>query len=325
MWQQQKFIVQDHSHVGEVRRHCTAIARDIVFSETLRGKVSIVSTELATNIVKHAGSGEIIVTRAGNTLHIVALDKGKGMDNVLQCLSDGYSSGGTAGTGLGSIKRNAQFFDIFTAVGKGTAVYAGFHEQTGKIKVNYGAVSIPYKDELVCGDGWSVASNNKRFMVADGLGHGMFAHEASLVAQQIFKDNQDISLDELMQRLHVGLRSTRGAAISIAEIDSEKGVLNFCGIGNVSGVIHNPGSVKRCISYNGTIGAQIRKVQTLPYPMNAENGLFFMSSDGLSNHWLLKDYPGLSQMNPYIIAGVLYRDHGRSTDDVTVLVVKGSS
>ncbi|MCP5916812.1 anti-sigma regulatory factor, partial [Klebsiella pneumoniae] len=73
------------------------------FDETLTGKISIVVTELATNIVKHAVSGEIILIEGDQTLHILAIDRGPGMKNFENSLQDGTSTGGTAGNGLGAI------------------------------------------------------------------------------------------------------------------------------------------------------------------------------------------------------------------------------
>jgi hypothetical protein len=47
-----------------------------------------------------------------------------------------------------------------------------------------------------------------------------------------------------------------------------------------------------------------------------------LHSDGLGTRWNLNAYPGLSAHHPSLIAGVLYRDFKRGTDDVTVLVAK---
>ncbi len=44
-----------------------------------------------------------------------------------------------------------------------------------------------------------------------------------------------------------------------------------------------------------------------------------MHSDGLATHWSFDRYPGLGQRHPGLVAGVLYRDHRRGRDDVTVL------
>jgi hypothetical protein len=47
-----------------------------------------------------------------------------------------------------------------------------------------------------------------------------------------------------------------------------------------------------------------------------------MHSDGLASHWRLEKYAGLTERHPALIAGVLYRDHKRPRDDVTVLAAR---
>jgi hypothetical protein len=50
-----------------------------------------------------------------------------------------------------------------------------------------------------------------------------------------------------------------------------------------------------------------------------------MQSDGIKSHWALDRYLGLSERHPGLIAGVLYRDFHRATDDSTVVVLRAQS
>jgi anti-sigma regulatory factor (Ser/Thr protein kinase) len=106
-------LVNDESQVAEARREVTAIARQQGFNEVHVGRAALVTTELATNLIKHARGGEILVgpdEGAGkNGIQVLALDKGRGMANVQACLADGYSSAGTAGHGLGAVIRQSTF------------------------------------------------------------------------------------------------------------------------------------------------------------------------------------------------------------------------
>ena len=47
-----------------------------------------------------------------------------------------------------------------------------------------------------------------------------------------------------------------------------------------------------------------------------------MHSDGISARWSLDDYPGLVRRHPGVVAGLLYRDFQRESDDATVIVVR---
>jgi hypothetical protein len=73
------------------------------------------------------------------------------------------------------------------------------------------------------------------------------------------------------------------------------------------------------VSQNGTVGHAVRKIQEFEYAW-AEDASLILHSDGLATRWDLDRYPGLSARNPGLVAGLLYRDHRRDRDDVTVIV-----
>ena len=78
---------------------------------------------------------------------------------------------------------------------------------------------------------------------------------------------------------------------------------------------------RRMVSLNGIVGHEMRKVQAFTNPWTAAS-LLILHSDGLSAHWSLASYPGIEQHDATVIAGVLFRDQCRRTDDATVVVVK---
>ena len=47
-----------------------------------------------------------------------------------------------------------------------------------------------------------------------------------------------------------------------------------------------------------------------------------LHSDGLQTRWQLARYPGLLERDPSVVSAVLYRDHERGRDDVTVVTVR---
>lgn len=323
MWTQELIKVSDSSQVGEIRRHSQSISKELGYDEVLAGKISIVVTELATNIIKHAGKGEIILSYSKTSFDIVSLDKGPGFD-LQECLVDGFSTKGSAGSGLGAIQRNSHFFDIQSDLGKGTVIYVNFRKDVPELpETDIGGICLPYPGEIKSGDGWSFCRQDKlRIIVADGLGHGLLAHEASQRALEVFQEYSARSSMEIMNTLHLSLRSTRGAAIGLAELDREKMIFNYCSVGNVSATIAAPTGYKRCVSYNGTVGLKLNKFQNLPYPVEKDS-LIIIASDGLSTHWDLKPYPGIFFRHPFVVAGVLYRDFSKGTDDVSVVVLRG--
>ena len=324
--------VTESSAVAAARREAGDFARSRGFTETDEGRVKLVVTELATNIVKHGGSGDILIgdfeEPGAAGVEILALDAGRGIAHLEQALADGYSSAGTAGGGLGAIVRQSEFVEVASWPGLGTAVLARLEpRKTGSVRParpsRWGAVTIPMPGEEVCGDAWSIqeGADGVSILVADGLGHGPQAAAASMEAVKVFLRHKDHNVTTLLDYVHGGLRATRGAAIAVARVHRAAGRLEFGGIGNIAGVIQAAHRTKHLVSLAGTAGHNARKIQSFDYPFGAD--LVIVHSDGLGTSWSLDRYPGITAMHPTLIAAVLTRDFWRQRDDVTVVVFRG--
>lgn len=327
------FAVRDASQVAEARRAAAALARGLGFGEQDAGRVALVATELATNLIKHANGGELLLAAyddgSGSGVECLALDKGPGMADVEAALRDGYSTAGSLGSGLGAITRGAHRADIYSRPGLGTAILVRLRQGPPPVAGPpsdpiAGAVSTPKPGEEACGDAWCVKPHAAGLvlMVADGLGHGPAAAEAANAAVRVFLADDARSPGELVERMHAALRPTRGAAVAVADLDVGRGHVVFAGIGNVAGVLVAGATERRMVSHNGTAGHVARRVQEFTYAFDGVP-LVVLCSDGLGTGWTLEAYPGLSRRHPTLIAGVLYRDFSRGRDDATVLVARG--
>jgi anti-sigma regulatory factor (Ser/Thr protein kinase) len=325
--------VVEMSGVGEARRFAIALAEARSFSEQATGRVALIVTEAASNMVQHGGGGEILL-RAWSSgardccIEILALDKGPGMANVAVCMRDGFSTGGSRGVGLGAIARLSTSFDIFSIPGNGTALLACVGDRstpsTAGPGLEWGAVCVAKHDEVVSGDAWAVQEwpGVSTVLVVDGLGHGPAASDVARKALQTFEHDQETGPERLLRRLDVDLRGTRGAAVAVAELDWSNRTLCFAGVGNIAGTLLSPDARSRSlVSHNGTAGQAIERLQefSCPWPVG---GLMILHSDGLSPLWELDAYPGLSPKSPSLIAAVLYRDFVRRRDDVVVVVAR---
>lgn len=324
------FEISDPAHAGMVRREAVRQAEHLGMDETDRGAIAIAATEMATNVLKHAGHGKVIldfVAQNGSRgLRLVALDKGPGIGDISMALQDGHSTAGTSGVGLGAIRRLSNWFDIYSYPEKGTCVCAEFwsHNQVPKRDgIQAGVVSVPIRGESVSGDSWTAKSLPGWFLVlvADGLGHGVLAAEASCEAQRILNETKSTSPAVIVQDAHDALRKTRGAAVAVAAIDHEVGKLTFSGLGNIAAVLLNQQNSRGMASHNGTAGHTMPRLKEFAFPWS-NNSVLIMHSDGLAARWDLADYPGIWNKSPIVIAAVLYRDFSRDRDDVTVLVAK---
>lgn len=327
--------VLDTSGVAGARRIALECAEAEHLAETASGRAALVTTELATNLLKHAGGGSILLAgdqQARHSLTIIAIDKGRGIPNVVAAMQDGYSTAGSPGSGLGAIRRAAAYFDVYTLPDRGTAVLCRIEEETRRAPavgspspIAVGGVCLPKPGEEQPGDSWTATFTRDTVTVgvADGLGHGPAAATASLTAVGVFTERAGRPLEEMLRDAHGALRPTRGAAAALARIDLAAGRLDFAGIGNIAATIAADDAVRRTVSLSGIVGHEMRKVQSYSYPWSAESVLV-MHSDGLSAAWNPHSYPGLLQHHPALIAAVLYRDFCRGNDDATVVVAKAS-
>jgi anti-sigma regulatory factor (Ser/Thr protein kinase) len=325
---QQRIPVTESSQTGQARRTAQRMAEDVGFDAIDAGQVAIVASEMATNLVKHARDGQILVSVVrdgdGAAVQLLALDRGPGIPDLSQALRDGVSTAGSAGTGLGAIGRLASDFDVYS-LPSGTAVGATMRPRQAARRsrdVRIGAVAVPAPGERECGDAFAIVDGPTRVavMVADGLGHGPGAAAAARTAIATFQRHAGAALREQMARMHEALRGTRGAAIAVAELDRERRTMRFAGIGNIAATIVADGGTRSAVSHHGTMGHEVRRIDEFTYPWPSR-ALVVLHSDGIATRWTLDAYPGLLRRHPLLTAGVLYRDFVRGRDDATVVVV----
>jgi hypothetical protein len=260
------------------------------------------------------------------------------MRDINQCMTDGFSTAGSQGTGLGAVLRQSTLLDIYSQAGAGTAIVARLeagnapflrrgpqptlYRPEGQSAI-WGGLDIPKLGEMVCGDNWHVRTRQDGVIAvaADGLGHGPLAAEASRLAVHLFDRDHERPPAEILARMHAGLHQTRGAAVAVAFIDRVAGQLRVASVGNIAGILTGGDSTRRLLSHNGTVGHSARKIQEVVSPLPPRPTLILMS-DGIATSWAIERYTGLLGHHPLTIASVLYRDYQRGTDDATVLVLR---
>ncbi|MDQ7248987.1 ATP-binding protein [Dongia sedimenti] len=325
------FAVNDQSHVAEVRREAGNIGRKAGLPEDDLGRLAIVATELATNQLKHAGHGEILVgvyeDATGGGVELVGIDKGPGIRNLDESFRDGHSTAGSAGQGLGSLRRQSDVFDIASWPERGTAILARITaRKPGRsylppASYSWGGLSVPLPGEDACGDAFSVRCEHGRLsaLVADGLGHGPVAATASSAAVRAFAGLNGTAPVDALRIIHDALRPTRGAAVALLRLDDTGA--HYAGIGNIAGAVVRSEGMSRMVSVSGTAGVTQTKVRVFTYPAGP-GALVVLASDGVMTNWQLDAYPGLKRAHPTLIAAVLFRDFSRRRDDATVVVIR---
>ncbi|WP_085683971.1 MULTISPECIES: ATP-binding protein [unclassified Pseudomonas] len=321
----QVLLMEDSSQIGHARRTAQQLAERHGFDERDAGRVALVATELASNVLKHAGRGEIhlrlIPRLSGFGIEMLAVDRAQGF--VLDdCLADGYSTGGTQGIGLGAISRQAEVFDVF-ADSRGAVLLARLYRSDDRQPdLRYGVSQHSLHNDPACGDVWHLTYDRSHIsaLLIDGLGHGEEAERAARAGEQAFARAPFTDPVELMEDLHRDMIGTRGGAVAFAQFNGERDQLTFAGVGNIGASLIAADKSRGMASHPGIVGAQYRKARPFDYA-HVNGHLLIMYSDGLQSRWNLQDYPGLVHRHPAVIATLLHRDFCRGRDDVTVLVV----
>ncbi|MET0263950.1 MAG: SpoIIE family protein phosphatase [Rariglobus sp.] len=323
--------VTEKSQVGEARREVTRLATEIGFSADDCARVGLIITELGTNLAKHARNGELlarsIANEGGVGLAIYSIDRGPGMRNIEECQGDGFSTAGSSGIGLGMLKRQSTTFQIYSLEQVGTIIAVTVTpaklQPVAPNGFEIGLITAPAPGETACGDAVVIVRHGAAItcMMADGLGHGPNAAEASDEAVRIARKNPSMNPGDLMTAINDALKKTRGAAVAITRIDTQSRQFSFCSVGNIATSLVRYGASKTLPSGNGIVGHIMPRIENVVMPWTGQD-LLVMHSDGLHTHTKTYNQPGLLVRPAPIIAGMLYGQQKRGRDDASVLVVR---
>lgn len=125
-WLPIRIPIRDDTHAVVAAQQGRSLAAQLGFTLVEQTAFSTAILEIARNIVKYAGLGDITlqVVLDGDRVGIVVLacDSGPGIVDIELALRDGYSTGKSLGLGLPGAKRLMDTFEIASRPGLGTTV-----------------------------------------------------------------------------------------------------------------------------------------------------------------------------------------------------------
>jgi anti-sigma regulatory factor (Ser/Thr protein kinase)/serine/threonine protein phosphatase PrpC len=322
--------------VGTARQAARAMAQALGFDEREREEVAIAVSELASNLLKHAGHGRLTLTplREGKRpgIQIESVDNGPGIKHVEQAITDGFSAVGSLGCGLGAINRLMDELDITSPQhgGRGTRIVCKRWRSMNTPSVmpcplDVGAATRPHPAMSVNGDALVVQKSNESVLVGviDGLGHGQLAHQAAQAARLYVDNHFDRPLKAIFLGVARACRGTHGVVMALARFDWPRGRLTLGSVGNVECRVFGCSQPVNFIVRRGVIGLNA------PNPVVTEHiwessQVMVLHSDGLVTHWGWEDFPHLQEASATVAAQQLLHRLARDDDDATVVVVKGA-
>jgi serine/threonine-protein kinase RsbT len=118
--------IQSDMDLVWVRQHVRQAANLLGFGLVEQTKLVTAASELARNTLVHGGGGRMDSARVARGravgLRLAFSDEGPGIADPERALSDGYTSGGGLGMGLGGARRLVHEFSLETTAGRGTTV-----------------------------------------------------------------------------------------------------------------------------------------------------------------------------------------------------------
>ncbi|HEY2523347.1 MAG TPA: ATP-binding SpoIIE family protein phosphatase [Streptosporangiaceae bacterium] len=317
--------VEDASAVASCRTAGQALASRLGFPSSRAEQLALAVTEAASNLHKHARRGSLLL-RVNRDLEqpgieLVTIDAGPGLADVSAALRDGHSTAGTLGIGLGAIGRLADFTDLYSVPGHGTALVARFWPVPGPPVVRCAGLIRPITGETECGDDFAAVrvGDTVTAILCDGLGHGPLAAAAARRAVAAVLDQPAGEPAALLERVHRRMAGTRGGAVGIVQLTGS--LARFAGLGNVAASILSDGTRKSMLSVPGIAGFQARTIRQFEYDV-PPGAAVILHSDGISSRWEVAAVPGLAARDPLVIAAVLLAEAGQHRDDAGVLVLK---
>jgi serine/threonine-protein kinase RsbT len=122
----ERLEIRSSNDVVLVRQAVRNLSVEAGFSLVDQTKMVTAASELARNTLDYGGGGTVRLESLleGNRrgVRLTFEDQGPGIPNLELALTDGYTTGGGLGMGLGGARRLVNVFEIESHVGKGTRV-----------------------------------------------------------------------------------------------------------------------------------------------------------------------------------------------------------
>ncbi len=326
--------VIDEASVSVVRQRVRADAHELGLSEQVTGCLVNVASELGHNQLVHAGGGWMLVRPLRRTevpgLEVVAADSGSGIFDPREAFrgrpaTDPGRPRTSLGTGLAAVHELADETDFDIRIGEGTCVWARKFAEPLPRRRQVGVYGRACPGETISGDDGAFARIDGGLLVgvADGLGHGPLARDASAPAIESLRQHAHDGPLRILERCHETIQGTRGAVMAAAKLDEPGESVTVASVGNVAVHAYGPETSRRAAGSSFVLGSPgvLRKPLQETFPLGRRDALVLFT-DGLSSRTDIEGELDILWEHPVVIAQHLVERFSRDNDDALVLVVR---
>jgi anti-sigma regulatory factor (Ser/Thr protein kinase) len=334
--------IKDMTDVKLARWRVRETAGMMGFSIPFCEEISLVVSELGTNLIKHAGGGTIRWVRLPEDagIQIDSLDDGPGIRDPDAVMADGHSTSATLGYGLGAVNRLMDELEISpkSPHRKGAHIRCRRYVRREKpgiegLPLKMGTATRAHPEMNVNGDAYVVKTwpGHALIGVIDGLGHGPLAAKAAVAAKNYVETHYDRPLMNLFKGVGRACLGTRGVVMALVlfkkDIDENAPLkMRFAGVGNVEVRVRG-GERMRFTYRRGIIGLRAPDPVVSEHSWHNEN-ILVMYSDGIRSHWqweaFLSNEKNDRRISAQKLAQTMLHRLARERDDATIVVVKGT-
>jgi anti-sigma regulatory factor (Ser/Thr protein kinase) len=330
----QTIAVSHRADVAVASQRVKALAMQAGFPALTSDEIALVVKELASNLIRHAQGGSLrfsVVTTEGRTgLEIESVDEGPGFADKERALTDGFSTKGSLGYGLGTVNRLMDEVEIKSKPGPGSGTLilcrrwqASRDSRIKSCPLEFGIATRPCFARTPNGDAFVSIfwGDNGLTGIIDGLGHGPAAHQAAETARSYIDSHFEQPLDIIFQGVGRACSGGRGVVMALARFDWACLQLTFASVGNIEARVWNTVEPISFVVRRGILGVHAPKPVVTKHRWGPES-VMVLHSDGLSSRWRWEDCPEILKSTPAAAAAAMLRRFGKNTDDVTVVVVR---
>jgi anti-sigma regulatory factor (Ser/Thr protein kinase)/serine/threonine protein phosphatase PrpC len=324
--------IYDEASVSSARQRVREAGHRSNLTKELVERVALVASELTHNQLSHAKQGYFAVRsieRLGvKGLEVIAADLGAGIQRPSLALKNEQTpTSGSLGAGLGAVVRITDEVEFDNRIEEGFCVIARkFEKRSAPRCCEVAIMGKPYPGEAISGDDgvWFHSESGFVAAVADGLGHGPEARQASNRAIETLSRNRERDTDEILIALNRELSGTRGCAMSIARFNKDSRTMECISLGDVHSHLYTLRDAHFFASTPFILGERGLPKQRVRVEKEAVNpgSVLIMFTDGLKSRTSLKGQLDVLRRLPIAIAEHLLENDSRPDDDALVLVAR---
>lgn len=191
--------------------------------------------------------------------------------------------------------------------------------------VAWAACATAFPGQVRSGDAFLVEATATGALVAvvDGLGHGEEAADVAELALVTLRAAAGRPLADCIMACHAVLRGSRGAAMTLVSVDSDRRRLTWMAVGNVEAALVRPGrdgarSTRWCVPLRGgVVGDRLPPLRDSTTEL-APGDMLVAATDGLSPAFI----DSVSPSSATALSQHLHQRYARADDDALVLVAR---